>query len=320
MALPGSNPGRLLLLHPVVVTAEGRLVAGHRRLEAVRSLGWPDVEVTVATQLGEAKALLLAEVEENVCRKDMSPSEKVALGAALEELERPKADARKAASQFVGPATQRGAGNFPAPRRGDVRDLVGGAVGMSGPTYSRAKAVVQMAATQAQPGVGKTGAGNFPAPVRREASKAPPGRARRPACRKLSGTLGRCPCREGLRPCRAPLRKSFPQWAPRAPPRCCGLRPVTSSGRRSAARSLLEQGRRGGGLGQRVVDCRPLHLTSTQLVLRPVRGGPGPSPSPFDRLCVAGREALPLRRSGRVRRAGGPPPRGSTVVRDLQKL
>jgi len=31
------------LLHPVVVTPEGRLVAGQRRLEACRMLGWTEV-------------------------------------------------------------------------------------------------------------------------------------------------------------------------------------------------------------------------------------------------------------------------------------
>ena len=34
------------LLHPVVVTPEGRLIAGQRRLEACRLLGWDDVPVT----------------------------------------------------------------------------------------------------------------------------------------------------------------------------------------------------------------------------------------------------------------------------------
>ena len=35
------------LLHPVVVTPEGRLIAGQRRLEACRALGWIDIPVTV---------------------------------------------------------------------------------------------------------------------------------------------------------------------------------------------------------------------------------------------------------------------------------
>jgi len=35
------------LLHPIVVTVEGKLVAGLRRLEAVKLLGWEEIEVTI---------------------------------------------------------------------------------------------------------------------------------------------------------------------------------------------------------------------------------------------------------------------------------
>jgi ParB family chromosome partitioning protein len=39
------------LLHPVVVTPDGRLIAGQRRLEACRSLGWSEVTATVIVVL-----------------------------------------------------------------------------------------------------------------------------------------------------------------------------------------------------------------------------------------------------------------------------
>ena len=35
------------LLHPVVVTPAGELIAGRRRLEALKSLGWEDTPVNV---------------------------------------------------------------------------------------------------------------------------------------------------------------------------------------------------------------------------------------------------------------------------------
>jgi len=35
------------LLHPIVVTSKGHLVAGARRLEACRLLGWKKIPVTV---------------------------------------------------------------------------------------------------------------------------------------------------------------------------------------------------------------------------------------------------------------------------------
>lgn len=62
------------LLHPVVVTAALELVAGGRRLAAVQSLGWTDVPVTVV-DLANASDVLRAELEENTCRKSLSPME-----------------------------------------------------------------------------------------------------------------------------------------------------------------------------------------------------------------------------------------------------
>src|ERR1700704_3796037 len=67
--------GEVGLLHPVVVTPEGRLIAGQRRLEACRLLGWSDVPVTVVDLLQAARG----EAHENFVRKDMLPSEIVAL-------------------------------------------------------------------------------------------------------------------------------------------------------------------------------------------------------------------------------------------------
>ena len=55
-ALGDLTVSRVGLLHPVVVTSDGRLVAGERRLVACRSLGWTDVPVTVADSLADARA------------------------------------------------------------------------------------------------------------------------------------------------------------------------------------------------------------------------------------------------------------------------
>ena len=67
-----------------------------------------------------------------VFRLDMTPSEKVALGKALEALERPRAAARMKAD--VAPPER-----FTEGRRGQTRDIVGKAIGVSGPIYQRAK-------------------------------------------------------------------------------------------------------------------------------------------------------------------------------------
>ncbi len=62
------------LLHPVVVTSSGELVAGGRRLAAVRELGWAEVPVTVV-DLTTAAEVLRGEADENTCRKPLTPYE-----------------------------------------------------------------------------------------------------------------------------------------------------------------------------------------------------------------------------------------------------
>lgn len=62
------------LLHPIVVTADLDLVAGGRRLAAIKQLGWDEVPVTVV-DLTSAADVLRAELEENTCRKPLSPLE-----------------------------------------------------------------------------------------------------------------------------------------------------------------------------------------------------------------------------------------------------
>lgn len=129
------------LLNPVTITAEGRLIAGQRRMEACRLLGWDAVLVRVVGRLTEAADLLIAERDENVCRKEMTPSERVALGRALEELERPRAKERQGTRTDLGQS-------LPAPANGkyDTRDVIAPAVGFgSSATYSRAKQLVDAA-------------------------------------------------------------------------------------------------------------------------------------------------------------------------------
>src|SRR5690606_23867993 len=93
-----------------------------------------------------------AERDENACRKDMTPSEKVALGKALEALERPRAEARERAGIPSGKLPE-GSG-----RRGEVREIVGEAIGMSGRTFERAKAVVEASEDESLPEAGRAAA------------------------------------------------------------------------------------------------------------------------------------------------------------------
>jgi ParB-like chromosome segregation protein Spo0J len=83
------------LLHPVVVTPEGRRIAGQRRLQVCRFLGWDDVPVTVVDLCQAARG----EAHENFVRKDLLPSEMVALKRAIEPLERWVARERQGARE-----------------------------------------------------------------------------------------------------------------------------------------------------------------------------------------------------------------------------
>jgi site-specific DNA-methyltransferase (adenine-specific) len=147
--------GAVGLLQPVVITEEGGLVAGERRLRAVALLGWQEVPAYVVRDLDDAAALLRAERDENVCRKEFAPSEAVSLGRALEALEREAARQRQEATRArkgekVGAAQGGGKKPPPCAANGKVRELVAEALGMSGRTYAKARKVVE--AAEADPG------------------------------------------------------------------------------------------------------------------------------------------------------------------------
>lgn len=132
------------LLHPIVVKPDNTLVAGERRLAAVRSLDWKSIPVTVVHNLTDTLLALKAERDENTCRQGLSPSEAVSIGQSLEEMEGAAARERqRQAGEQYGIAC----GKFPQAIEdtGKTRDKVGAAVGMSGKTYRKAKAVVEAA-------------------------------------------------------------------------------------------------------------------------------------------------------------------------------
>ena len=61
------------LINPITVDKAHSLIAGLPRLEAVKALGWTDVECTVSSL--EGLAAELAEIDENFVRNDLSPVE-----------------------------------------------------------------------------------------------------------------------------------------------------------------------------------------------------------------------------------------------------
>lgn len=135
------------LLNPITLTRDGRLIAGQRRLEACRLLGWAEVPVRFADSLTDAVQLLHAERDENVCRKEMLPSELAALGDALYEIEAERAKERQ--------GTRTDLGHEPSSLQGgksrETTEVVGEALGMSRSTYADLRCAYNTAADTERP-------------------------------------------------------------------------------------------------------------------------------------------------------------------------
>lgn len=63
--------GRLGLIHPITLTRAGSLIAGERRFEAVKALGWTHISAQYVDEL-DGPALRAIELEENIKRVDIS--------------------------------------------------------------------------------------------------------------------------------------------------------------------------------------------------------------------------------------------------------
>jgi N6-adenosine-specific RNA methylase IME4 len=125
-------------LHFPVVRPDGLLIAGERRLVACRQLGWTEVPVHVL----DLDDVIRGEFAENACRKDFDPSELVAIGEAVESMERERAKARQREGGRSGGKASR---NLPEASSGDARDKTAAQLGISSRTYEKAKAVVTAA-------------------------------------------------------------------------------------------------------------------------------------------------------------------------------
>ncbi|GHV95502.1 chromosome partitioning protein ParB [Spirochaetia bacterium] len=61
-------------ISPIVISKKNMLIAGGRRLEAAKSLGWRTINAVISESAGELERLEL-EVEENVQRRDFNMEE-----------------------------------------------------------------------------------------------------------------------------------------------------------------------------------------------------------------------------------------------------
>lgn len=88
------------LLQPITITADGILVCGARRLAAIRQLGWKTVNVWVRSHISDRLGHLLAEQDDNVLHKPLTPLEAAALYRELKQLMAEDAQRRDAATRF----------------------------------------------------------------------------------------------------------------------------------------------------------------------------------------------------------------------------
>jgi ParB-like chromosome segregation protein Spo0J len=115
------------MLHPIVVTADNKLIAGERRIAAAKSLGWKTVPVRVI----DIDAVVLGEHAENELRKDFTVSERVEIGAEVEKKLGERQGERNDLAEI-------------SAKSGKTADLAGEKAGFgSGDTYLFAKTVVE---------------------------------------------------------------------------------------------------------------------------------------------------------------------------------
>lgn len=137
------------LLHPIVVTPDNHLVAGGRRLEAARRLGWTEIDVTVIASLADAELALRAEMDENTCRRDLSPAE-----AERARKRRVKALATLAEKRVGGrgkKATETGTNLEPVSHNRKTKNVAAQGTGYSGSTLDKVTAVREIAEDETQP-------------------------------------------------------------------------------------------------------------------------------------------------------------------------
>jgi len=129
------------LLHPVVITTDLRLIAGCRRLQACKRLGWKSVPVRLL-DLGH---IVDGEFAENVARKDFTVSE---IAAIVKELRpRVEAEARERRRTGLGKRWKGSSVVETCPDRpaGKTRDIIARYVGLSGRSLDKIEAITQAA-------------------------------------------------------------------------------------------------------------------------------------------------------------------------------
>ena len=114
-------------------------------MEACRLLGWIDIPVTVVDLYQAARG----EAHENLVRKDLLPSEIVALKRAIEPLEHREARERQGSrADLCHPATM---AECQRAYPGDARDKIARYLGVGRTTIEKAEAVIPSAEVHPRP-------------------------------------------------------------------------------------------------------------------------------------------------------------------------
>lgn len=169
-------------LHPPVVRREGRdryvLVAGARRLAAMKSLGYDKVRVTVTYNIADELAALYAEGEENTEREPFTPSEAVAHAERIEGVIAAAARGRQGTRTDLQPSAESAEGSQ-AER--ETRTQVAKATGLGRTKLAEAREVIAAAEDP-----------DLPEPVRAAAAEAVAGANRTGYAPSTSSPTGAC--------------------------------------------------------------------------------------------------------------------------------
>jgi site-specific DNA-methyltransferase (adenine-specific) len=128
------------ILQPVVVTPDGRLIAGFRRIQACKKLGWKTIPVRVV----DLDRVVEGEFAENVFRKDFTLSEIAAIAKRLRPIVEKRAHQRRIIPLKQGksvPVVQ----NLDLGEKGKSRNILARYVGVSSTTLEKIEAVVAAA-------------------------------------------------------------------------------------------------------------------------------------------------------------------------------
>ena len=75
-------------MNPILINSERELIAGQRRLEAIKRLGWKNIEVHITDSNSETDELEM-EIDENLQRRNLSAVELAEGISRLDKLKNP---------------------------------------------------------------------------------------------------------------------------------------------------------------------------------------------------------------------------------------